>query len=422
MPTPYDFIWNLMQGGMDPQMQTDINAQRGRVSALGTNVGSFAPGQQAFSALMGFNPEMSGAVRGGLENVISNPLSKIGRGTLNEMLGTGAPVDVSPIGEAASRQANSAFEQLTGGAREQAAMRGGLSGSGFANKQAQIGGQLADQIQSQMLRAGVGAQEAAQGRRMGALGVDLGAQGLSANAASQLGGLEGLFSGQRLGALGQAAGAEGQMNAQTLQHILGSAGLNLQGDIAQAGAGQGFLDFMKTMGSQGGPGMTGPNALQFAQSVMRGTGETQNALDVSRMQQLMSLQPSTPGGGGSALSTFMGNYASNPTSGSAPRAGASASPYVGSSAPSSYGPPAGMGGLATGMASGAQGTGTAGDAGGYTPPSFTPPGQPLEAVAKQNAVTDAQLGKSPSALPSKSAPVTDWDAFSRAINALMGRG
>ena len=284
-------------------------------------------------------------------------------------------------------------------------MSGGLAGSGFANKQAEVGGDIADFIQQAILRAGVGAQETAAGRSSQAINQAIGAGGLKAGAASSLGGLEGMFSGQQLGALGQAAGAEGQMNAQNLQHILGSAGLNLQGDIAQTGAGQNFLNFMQTMGQQG-PGMTGPNALQFTQSAMRGTGQTQNALDVSRMQQLMSLQPSTPGGGGNALSTFMGNYGANPTSGSAPRAGASASPYVGSPAPSSYGPPAGIGNLASGLAQGAPGTGIAGQAGGYTPPSFTPSGQPLEAVARQNAVTDAQLGKAP-------AGGTDWAALAK---------
>lgn len=418
MASPYDFVLQLMKGtpgGVDTsQQQGFIQNMMPDLSGLQ----GFQPSQQAFQGLMGFNPQMSGAVRGGLEGIISDPWGGgAAKGTLEEMLSTGRPTDVSGIGEAAARRGNLAFEQLTGGAQEQAAISGGLASSGFANKQAGIAGNIADMIQSRMLEAGVGAQESAAGRSLAALNPALAARGMGMQAAGTLGGLEGMFSGQRLGALGQAAGAEQGINAQMLQKLLGTAGLDLAGKSAQAGAGQNLLNFMGTQTGAGGPGMNAANAL----SLLRSVGETQGGVDVNIMQQMMSLMGGGPKynepGYQTQPSGTSGGYGANPTLAST-GTGAFASKKF---EPAAYGGGAprfpvtteGMKGVASG------------GAGPYGPVVNIPPGKPMASYTPPTFSTPAEY-KAKFAAPSGSAAgtgaITDWDAYSKLIAALGASG
>jgi hypothetical protein len=190
----------------------------------------------------------------------------------------------------------------------------------------------------------------------------------------------------------------------------------------------------------GGPGMNPNAALNFTSSAMRNLGSTQTGSDVERMRALMSLMPNRlgagpgPSGTSSSYANLSRLFGSNPTSGNA-GGSASALPwsnrssYSGTLKDASGRPiqvqrdalgnivnqrPAsgGFGGAITG--SGAAGAGgwaappgqiPAGPAiGSYTPPSFTPPGQPLAAIT--------QGGVQP----------FDWDAYAQLIASLGTAG
>jgi hypothetical protein len=245
--------------------------------------GGFGAGMDPFiSQLQGFNPQLAGDVRGTLSGIMQDPWGGTARGTLDEMLTTGAPTDVSGIGEAGAMRGNRMFEQLTGAARERAAAGGGLSGSGFANQQARIGGDIADMMQARMLEAGVGAQEAASGRRMGALGLNLQGQGLAAQTAQGLGGLENQLSGQQLQALlggGQLAGQQGGLNLQAMLGAgglaEGMAGLDLQGQIAQASGGQNFLNMLPGF-AESGAFSGGPMSAEALSHYINTLGRSEN--------------------------------------------------------------------------------------------------------------------------------------------------
>lgn len=358
--------------------------------------GGFGAGMDPFiQQLQGFKPELAGDVRGTLSGIMQDPWGGTAGGTLEEMLTTGAPTDVSGIGEASAIRGNRAFEQLTGAAQERAAISGGLAGSGFQRGQQRIGGDIADMMQARMLEAGVGAQEAASGRRMGALGLNLQGQGLAAQTAQGLGGLENQLSGQQLQALLGGGGLAGQQAGLNLQGLLGAggmaegmAGLGLQGQIAQATGGQNFLNMLPGFAQAGAFGMGDMLTPHQLSQYIGATGSAENALLAQNpyfklMQYLQNpTKPSSPaapagGGGGDGM-------------GSRPATGIG-SPH-GISDIAGYGPYSFMGAYDSPATAGGGGVGSYADPSkgefGWTAPpgqipkgkpmaTFTPPGQPM---------------------------------------------
>jgi hypothetical protein len=298
-------LFGQQQGYIQGLGSPETGTMRGAMGALqGFRAGGMDPFIQQ---LLGFKPELAGDVRGTMAGIMQDPWGGTAGSTLEQMLTTGAPTDVSGIGEAAKMQGARAFEQMTGAARERAAAGGGLSGSGFAAKQARMGGDIADMIQSRMLEAGVGAQEAAAGRRMGALGQHLAGQGLAAQTAQGLGGLETALSGQQLEALLGGGGLAGQQAGMGLQALLGAGGLasdidrlGFAGQQAQAGAGQSFLSMLPGF-AQSGAFQGGPMSPHMLAQYIGAVGGAENL----NLQGRMSM---------------MNPYMRNPTRASAPAA------------------------------------------------------------------------------------------------------
>jgi hypothetical protein len=193
-----------------------------------------------------------------------------------------------------------------------------LAGSGFGAQQARIGGDIASQMQEAILRGEVGAAEAAQARRMGALGLNLQGQGLAAQTAQGLGGLENQLSGQQLQALlggGQLAGQQGGMD---LQAMLGAGDLatsmdklGFAGQQAQMAGGQDFLNLLPALAQSGAfQGAAQPmGAEAIAHYINRiGMAENQATRNNPYFQMMQYMQnptrPSSPaapaGGGGGA--------------------------------------------------------------------------------------------------------------------------
>jgi hypothetical protein len=326
-------MWGGFPGASGLDLSQLFGQQQGFIGGLGTadtsnmqNIMNMLQGPQGagmnpfIQQLMGFKPELAGDVRGTMAGIMQDPWGGTARGTLDEVLTTGAPTDVSGIGEAASIRANRALEQAMGAGRERAALSGGLAGSGFQRYGQRVAGDVADMIQQSMLEAGVGAQEAAAGRRMGALGLNLQGQGLAAGTAGQLGGLENQLSGQQLQALLGGGGLAGQQAGLDLQGLMAAGGL--AGDIdrlgygakqAQAGAGQDFLNMLPGFASSGafmgGGDMLTPHQLaQYINSV--GGAENINIRGNPYFQMMQYMQnptkapaPTAPAGGGGGAGT-----------------------------------------------------------------------------------------------------------------------
>jgi hypothetical protein len=270
---PFDFLMQLMRGGGQGQ----FGAQQGLVDAIG----GFQPGQQAFGQLMGFDPRMSEDVRSLMMGAAQNPFGTgSGAATLEQMLSTGAPTDVSGLAQAGRAQANQAFQDFNRASRERATLQGGLAGSGQAAQQAEAANRLAQDMFGREMQAQVGAQEAATGRRMGALGEARAGQALSGGLAGQVGGLENQLSGQRLSALQSAGGLEGQSSGQRLQALLG-----------QAGAGQNLLNSQLQFG---GPGMNASDALNFTTEAMGRMGQAGQNLNMMGAQGGSSIPQQSP--------------------------------------------------------------------------------------------------------------------------------
>jgi len=190
-----------------------MGSQQGMTMPGGANVGGLTAEQLKLISNINLDP----AARSGLLGVAGQsaafqPWSPTGAGTLEQMLATGAPTDVGALTTAAQTEGARAFEDFLGGARERFGALNLESSSALEQAKMREAGRLAQGIGETGLRAGVGAAEAATGRRAGALDPALAG------------------AGQRLAGLGQAAGAYGQLG-----------GLGLQAGIGQAGAGQQML-------------------------------------------------------------------------------------------------------------------------------------------------------------------------------------
>jgi hypothetical protein len=296
---------------------------RGLGSPNLSSLEGFEPGMQAFNQLMGFNPQVSDPVRGALTDVMQNPFGPEGgvaQNTLNEMLETGAPTDVSGITDAAGMRGSQMMREMGLQSQERAALRGGLSGSGADAAQNRALQAMLSDLNARSLEAGVGAQEAATGRRGRALDQFLGGRGLSANAAGTLGNLEGQATGQRLGALTSAGGLESAASGQRLSRDTSIANMLQRGQISQAGMGLDMAKFLETMGQGGGMGMTKGGALSFMNAAARGYGGTMNDVAASGARQRWNLQKN--------MMKFMEQFrggAGNPTSASGGRGAAASS-------------------------------------------------------------------------------------------------
>jgi hypothetical protein len=208
-----------------------------------------------------------------------NPFSGQAGLSMDQMLATGMPVDVSGIGEAALRRANTAFGDLSGAAMERAAMSGGLSGSGISNTLANISGGLADEAYAKMFEAGVGAEENAMARIMQALGLNLQGQQAGAAMAGQVGGLEQGAAGLNLQALlggGNLAATTDDQSLRALQSAGGLAtGIDQMGygaKATQAGAGQDFINSLMSGGGGLSAGYGSMNPHQLASYILAAGG------------------------------------------------------------------------------------------------------------------------------------------------------
>lgn len=162
--------------------------QLGNVQANTGNI------DQAATQLQSFNPFGGGGLGGTAQN------------TLSSLLGSGNPVDVGGITDAAQSQAGRTFRDLTGGINEQFGALGLGSSSARTAALGQAAEDAATRVGEAGLQAGVGAAENAAGRQLGALSPFLAG------------------SGQQLGAQQSAGNLFGQ-----------SAGLDLQGQTAPLG-------------------------------------------------------------------------------------------------------------------------------------------------------------------------------------------
>lgn len=215
--------------GMPSPRTGGIRTQGGGFGALLPQGAPGAPGTQggligeAAGATRGINANLTG-VNQSIESLNQfNPFSGQGGQTMNQLLATGAPVDVNPITQANIQQGSQVYNQLTAPQiDEQFGAMGLGSSSSRTAALAREAGNVASNIGAEGLRAGVGAQESAQQRRLGAL---------SPYSAGQ---------GQKLGAIESG----GQLG-------LGGAGLNLQGQTAKAGGLSGLgLGLLPTFNQQ----------------------------------------------------------------------------------------------------------------------------------------------------------------------------
>lgn len=110
-------------------------------------------------------------IESGMPKFISTPmvLDPAFGGTLNQMLTSGAPVDTSGITQAARQEGDLAWRDMLANIN-QAMAAGGLTGSSAQTARLSQGASdIGTRIGAEGLRAAVAAQEAAAGRRMGAM-------------------------------------------------------------------------------------------------------------------------------------------------------------------------------------------------------------------------------------------------------------
>ena len=166
----------------------------------------------------------------------------LGRETLDEILRSGLPTDVSGITEAARIRATQEFEDAQNTIGERLANLGLVSSSAQTAAVARERARLGERVGAAGLEAQVGAAEAAAARRAGATETDIRARASRLSALSEAGRGEIARSGQRLGGLGQAASA-----AAT------AARLPLEGPTTRAGLGAGLPSASAFPSTTGGP-------------------------------------------------------------------------------------------------------------------------------------------------------------------------
>jgi len=153
-------------------------------------------------------PGFSGAPGGAFTSLPGGggTTGQIAEGTLQNLLQTGSPVDVSAITEAATQRGQQFFDQQQLDINESLGALGVGSSSARTAALGRAAGQAAQNIGIAGLEAGVGAEEAARNRQLGAFTP-----------------------------LGVAAGLGVDVRGQDLNQELGLAGLTTQRDIAAAG-------------------------------------------------------------------------------------------------------------------------------------------------------------------------------------------
>lgn len=173
----------------------NLNVDTSQIGAMAQNLSGLG------GKMAGFDPFGGGGLGGTASN------------TLQQMLTTGSPVDVSPITEAAKQQAGLTFQDLMQGTNESFGALGLGSSSARQQQLAKQASNLAQGVGIAGLQAGVGAEEAARNRQMGAFSPFL------AGTAQQLGGMTGA-SQNYLG----AGGLYGTQAGLGLQQQLGKTG------------------------------------------------------------------------------------------------------------------------------------------------------------------------------------------------------
>src|SRR3990172_4013697 len=192
-------------GGQPGGMLGNIQQQYGQFGQF------LSPMQGVAGQLQGFNP-FGGALGGAAQ------------GSLSGLLQSGAPVDVSPITQAAQGAAGRTFQDLMGQTNERFGALGLSSSSARTAALARGAQNLAAQVGEEGLRAGVGAQEAARQRQLGAFSPFLGATGQQQSALGQAGNIfgnvaqlqQGNIQGQQ-GLFGNLLGQQGQQINQVPQ-------------------------------------------------------------------------------------------------------------------------------------------------------------------------------------------------------------
>lgn len=142
---------------------------------------------------------------GSLDNIINQlrgvkGFSNLGRSTLDDVLRTGLPTDVSGITEAAKIRAGQEFDDATNVIGERLANLGLVSSSAQTTAVARERAKLGERVAAAGLEAKVAAAESATNRRFGATSVDTSGQGTRAGA---------------LGAAGSLAGTSASLNSRT---------------------------------------------------------------------------------------------------------------------------------------------------------------------------------------------------------------
>ncbi len=150
-----------------------------------------------------------------------NPLAGAAGSTLQGIISTGSPVDVSPITQVAQQQAARTYGDLSGGINEQLGALNLGSSTARTNALAREAGRLAQGVGETGILAGVQAQEAARGRQLAAFNPLLGASGQQLSGLQAAGGLQG--EAAQLGLQGQIAkaGGFGNLSGQLIPPTVG---------------------------------------------------------------------------------------------------------------------------------------------------------------------------------------------------------
>ena len=189
-----------------------------------------APIQNIAGQVSGFNP-------------FAGDLGQTAQGTLSGLLSTGLPTDVSGLTNVAQARAGRQFEDFLGGAREKFGALNLGSSSALEAAKAREASRLSQGVAEQGIISGVGAAEAATGRRAGAFNPFLAANEQALQAKLGAGGLYGTAANVGFNPIQGGLGLSGQLIPPQAQQMnlppAGGGGAGGAGGLTGAGGGIG---------------------------------------------------------------------------------------------------------------------------------------------------------------------------------------
>lgn len=194
------------------------------------------------------------------------PMSPAFEPTLTEMLRTGAPINTRGIESAARGQAGNLWQDILGQINEQMAARGKVGSSAQTAQLARAGERLSSDLGATIAKMRASAEEAAAGRRAGALGeaTRAGQLGLRGKMGQAAAGMDLLQLLKTLGVRGSATRPVGQLKTSDLQGLPRPGGgpnistTSTRKDLGPMAAlqGMGLMDLMRGFQARSMPGNT----------------------------------------------------------------------------------------------------------------------------------------------------------------------